>query len=301
MLGRRAAECASVDAVLARARTTWCLAGILLAGCTPTPPEVSTTGLETNDAGSTADASTGVPPGTTSEGSATMASVEGTASTGDGTSTGMPLDDGTTTGEPPTTSGSSEGMSSSSEGGTTTGDPGECHPILAEVLYDPMGGNDDDKQWVKLYNPCDAEIELSNAYVLAYGGDDYTYGQYELTGSIDPGECRLVGGPDSNNDNANPVWGQNVDFMPDLQVSGQVADGVALFLGGAGDVMADTVPLDAVIYGGANESGLLDAEGGMPEPHVGDAGSLDSIRRTGLAAEWEIAATPTPNECPALR
>jgi hypothetical protein len=281
--------------VLSHARITWCLAGTLLTGCTPTPPEVSSTGLETDDAGSTDDAaSTGV--SSTSEGSATVASVDGTG-TGEGTSTGMPLD-GTSTGEP-TTSGSTDGTDGSSSS-STTGEPGECHPILAEVLYDPMGGNDDDKQWVKLYNPCDAEIELSGAYVLGYGGDDYTYGRLELTGSIDPGACRLVGGPDSSNDNANPVWGQNEDFVPDLQLSGQVADGVALFLGGAEDVMADTVPLDAVIYGVVNESGLLDAEDGMPEPHVGDAGSLDSIRRTSLDAEWEVAASPTPNDCPAL-
>jgi hypothetical protein len=297
MLDPRAAECVSVDAVLARARTTWCLAGTLLAGCTPTPPEVSSTGLETSDAGSTGDASTGVPPGPTSEGSATMASADGTA-TGDGTSTGMPLDDGTSTGEP-TTNGSSEGTVGSSEGDSTTGEPGECHPILAEVLHDAVGGNNN-KQWVRLYNPCDAEIELADAYVLAYGGESYTIGQFELDGAIDPGECRVVGGPDSSNDNANPVWGQNVDFGPDLQLGGQVADGVALFVGTAADVMADTVPVDAVIYGDANESGLLDAEGAMPEPHVGNVGPGQSIRRTALAAEWEMAESPTPNECPEL-
>jgi hypothetical protein len=292
VLGQRAAECVSVDAVLSHARITWCLAGALLTGCIPTPPEVTSTGLETDGAGSTTDASTGVSP--TSEGSATVASAD--TGTGDGTSTGMPLD-GTSTGEP-TTSGSTDGTEGSSTS-STTGEPGECHPILAEVLYDATGGNNN-KQWVKLYNPCDAEIELADAYVLAYGGQSYTHGLFVLDGSIDPGECRVVGGPDSSNDNGNPVWGQNVDFSPDLQVSEDPAGGVALFVGTADDVMEDSVPVDAVIYGVSNDNGLVDANGRMPEPHVGESEPAQSIRRTSLDAEWEVAASPTPNECPEL-
>jgi hypothetical protein len=278
--------------VLAHARITWSLVGTLLAGCTPTPPEVSSSGPETDDAGSTGDASTGVSP--TSEGSATVASAE--TGTGDGTSTGMPLD-GTSTGAP-TTSGSTEGTEGSSSS-STTGEPGQCHPILAEVLYD-AAGNNNNKQWVKLFNPCDAEIELAGAYVLAYGGQSYTHGQFTLDGAIDPGECRVVGGPDSSNDNGNPVWDQNVDFSPDLQVSADPAGGVALFVGTAADVMEDTVPVDAVIYGVSNGYGLVDANGDTPEPHVGEVEQAQSIRRTSLDAEWEVAASPTPNECPAF-
>jgi hypothetical protein len=222
----------------------------------------------------------------------------------------MPLDGGsstsTSTGEPVTTSSSSEGTGSSSgEGGdrggsstTTTGEPDECHPVLAEVLFDAQGPNGN-KQWVRLYNPCDAEVDLE-PYTLAWGGSDYTHGQHELTGSLAPGDCWVVGGPDSSNDNANPVWDQNEDFSPDMELAGATADGVALFRLEPDDIMSDTVPLDAVIYGDANDSDLLDAEGNTPEPHVGNVMMRESIRRTGLDPAWEVADPPTPNECPAL-
>jgi hypothetical protein len=255
---------------------------------------VSDSGPDDGPASWTAASSTGAPPGDTTEGAATVASVDGTSS-GDAPTTTMPLD-GTST-----TSASSDdpGSSSSGDGDTTTGEPGGCHPILAEVLFDAIGMNHR-KQWVRIYNPCDVEIELAGAYVLAWGGPDYTHGQLELVGAIDPGECRVVGGPDSNNDNGNPVWGQNQDFSPDLQLGGDPADGVALFVGTAADVMSDTVPVDAVIYGVSNGNGLLDANGDTPAPHVGDVAMGQSIRRTSLAPAWEVAPSPTPNECPAL-
>lgn len=294
MRDRRAAECVSVDAVHTRVRTTWCL-GALLAGCAPTPPEVTGTGLETGNAGTTGDA--GTTSGRASEGSATMASVEGTGTSGD-TITGLPLD-GTTTGEP-TSATTDDGASSTSDGDATTGEPEMCHPILAEVLYDPQGMNNR-KQWVKLYNPCDVEIVLAGAYVLAYGGDDgYLEGQLELTESIAPGACRVVGGPDSNNDNANPVWGQHADFAPDLQVSENPGGGVGLFVGAASDLTEESRPVDAVIYGENNDYGFIDPDGMVVEPHVIGTGQRESIRRTSLAAEWEVAMTPTPNECPEL-
>ena len=293
--------------MLERARTTWSIALALLVGCTPTPSEVAGTGVDA-ESGGTSGTTTGDPPNATTEGSATGASADGTGSEG----TTMALDGGsgsTTTGEPATTSSSSEGSGSSSSGdegddeddrggSTTTGEPVDCHPLLAEVLVDAMMGNNN-KQWVRIYNPCDAEIEL-DAYVLAWGGDDYMLGQHALQGSLSPGDCWVVGGPNSSNDNANPVWDQNQDFSPDMQLGGKTADAVALFLGAPADVMLDTVPLDAVIYGDSNDNGLLDANGDTPEPHVGNTGEGESIRRTALGPEWEVAQSPTPNECPAL-
>ena len=291
--------------MLERARTTWSIALALLVGCTPTPSEVAGTGVDA-ESGGTSGTTTGDPPNATTEGSATGASADGTGSEG----TTMALDGGsgsTTTGEPATTSSSSEGSSSSGDAGddeddrggsTTTGEPVDCHPLLAEVLVDAMMGNNN-KQWVRIYNPCDAEIEL-DAYVLAWGGDDYMLGQHALQGSLSPGDCWVVGGPNSSNDNANPVWDQNQDFSPDMQLGGKTADAVALFLGAPADVMLDTVPLDAVIYGDSNDNGLLDANGDTPEPHVGNTGEGESIRRTALGPEWEVAQSPTPNECPAL-
>jgi hypothetical protein len=74
---------------------------------------------------------------------------------------------------------------------------------------------------------------------------------------------------------------------------------VALFWGPAAEVQADTVPLDAVIYGTNNSSGLLDSNGDTPEPHVNDAPDQNSIRRT--AAEpptWIVEGSPMPDLCP---
>jgi hypothetical protein len=236
-----------------------------------------------------------------SSGETTVASSDGIDHDGGLTSGSTNMD------EASTTSGSTEeglgDSGSTSSGGTDTDDgtgpPADCHPLLAEVLHDAAGANND-KQWVRLYNPCDAEIELTDGYSLGWGGEDYTLGQVDLDGTIGPGACWVVGGPESNNDNANPIYDQTFDFTPDMQSGGIPADGMALFLGTVPDVMADTVPVDAVIYGDVNESGLLDAEGNVPEPHVGNVTAAQSIRRTALATAWEVAASPTPNECPVL-
>jgi hypothetical protein len=292
--------------VHARERTIRSLAvALLLAGCTPTPPEV-TTGLSDDPPSGTSGSSTDTPTGPTTDGSATVASMDGTATSSGGTTeasaTTLPLDDsGTTTGEPSSTSDPSG--SPTTEGGmetsATTGEPADCHPLLVEVLFDAQGTNGS-KQWVRLYNPCAVEIELADAYSLGWGGPDYTYGQLDLVGAIDAGDCRVVGGPEASNDNGNPVWDQAIDFNDDMQVGGDVADGVALFLGVEADITADTVPVDAVIYGIDNDSNLLDANGDTPSPHVGNTGQGESIRRTALAPTWIVEPSPMPNACPML-
>jgi hypothetical protein len=226
------------------------------------------------------------------------------AASSGGSDHGEPTTHASTAGEISSTSDALDGPGSTSgtateESNGSTGDPPECHPLLAEVLYDALGANNG-KQWVRLYNPCPVALELTGAYSLGWGGEDYTFGLLDLEGGIRPGGCWLVGGPDSNSDNANPVYDRFFDFAPDLQLGGAVADGVALFVGTAADVMDDTVPVDAVIYGVSNDSGLLDAQGIAPAPHVGLAMPGQSLRRTALAPEWEVAPSPTPNECPAL-
>ena len=63
----------------------------------------------------------------------------------------------------------------------------------------------------------------------------------------------------------------------------------------AAQIEAETIPIDAVIYGGANESGLIDAEGETPEPHVADVSGGESIVRT--VDGWAGQDIPTPNDC----
>jgi hypothetical protein len=273
--------------VEARDRTILGIAGaLLLAGCSPVPGEVMTSGSSDGSANSTVGPSTDG-PGPTTGGPVTVASMDGSA---EGPTT-TPLDGSTTATGGTTSTNGSTGES------TTDEPPGDCHPLLVEVFYDGMGGNNE-KQWIELYNPCGVEITLTNAYSLGWGGNDYTTGTLSLVGMLGDGGCFVVGGPQANNENGNPVFDQVANFSRDLELSGNQADGVALFLGVAEDIAVDTVPVDAVIYGTNNSSGLLDSEGETPEPHVGDAPQLQSIRRTAPEPEWIVESDPMPNDCP---
>lgn len=278
-----------------------------LLGCSPPPDEVNTTASPTGET-ATSTGGSGPTSGTTLDGSATaVASADGTGSTSSGSTMGpattMPLDGTTTVVDPSTTSGSSGAPGSSSgmgsmEGGNTTGNVGDCHPLLAEVLYDPMGGNGG-KQWIKLYNPCDQDIDLQGAS-LGWGGTSYAAQGADLEGTIMAGECYLIGGPTVSADTYNPVYDLVLDFSADLEVSGNDADGIALFDDIEANIGVATIPVDAVIYGPVNTSDLLDSNGDTPAPHVGDAASTQSIRRTALGPTWIIEPNPMPNACPAL-
>ena len=181
-----------------------------------------------------------------------------------------------------------------STGCSTT--PSAGNVILTEVFYD-ADGSDDGKEWVELYNAGGSSVDLSG-YSLGAGGGDYTNTVVQLSGTIDPGETFVVGGSTSDSTNGNPTYDQTVNFSPDLQNSGSVADGVALFDVPATSVTTSTVPVDAVVYGSSNSDSLIDETGSANSPEVGDAPDGSSIERTDLAGTWQIQSTPTPNEVP---
>jgi cytosine/adenosine deaminase-related metal-dependent hydrolase len=165
--------------------------------------------------------------------------------------------------------------------------------VLSEVLYDTSGA-DDGKEWIEIFNAGPADVDLST-YSLGSGGTDYTNSRVQLDGILPPGACIVIGGPESSDDNGNPTFDLERRFSPNLQNSGATADGVALFDVRSSDIDGDTIPIDAVIYGGANENGLVDAEGNTPEPHVGDVSGGQSIERT--LDGWRQQPDPTPNDC----
>lgn len=274
------------------------IAVLLLVGCNTPPSQVGGSG--SSETLPNPSSSTTEDPEPTTEASATAASQDGSGTTSGSTdepATTLPLDDsGTTTLDPSTTSGSSGDPTTGTE--SSTGEPGDCHPLLAEVLYDPPGGNGG-KQWIRLYNPCSMDLDLTG-YSLGWGGNDYAGNGADLTGTIVAGDCFLLGGDMSNADNFNPIYDLELDFNGDLQSSGNDADGVALFADLEENITVATVPVDAVIYGVSNTNELLDAEGDTPAPHVGDAPQGQSIRRTALASTWIIERSPMPNECPPL-
>jgi hypothetical protein len=165
--------------------------------------------------------------------------------------------------------------------------------ILSEVFYD-ASGSDSGYEWVELFNAGTAAVDLAG-YSLGCGGTSYTYSQLQLSGVIAPGQTFVVGGPTASSLNGNPSFDQTVDFSPDIQNSGSTADGVALFDLPASQVAANTVPIDAVIYGGSNNNGLIDASGSAPAPQVGDVPSGSSIERTDLVGAWQKQSSPSPN------
>ncbi len=169
--------------------------------------------------------------------------------------------------------------------------------VIVEAYYDHPG-TDDLFEWVKIYNGTGGAVNLAG-YSIGHGGTDYTYGVQGLAGVVNNGECFVIGGPSGNVDNgfpAGPMYGQAVDFNPDIQNSGATADGIALFNVPPAAVTAATVPIDAVIFGGMNTNGLIDETGMIAPVNVGDAPGGSSIRmRNNLT--WAINPAPSPLAC----
>ncbi len=168
--------------------------------------------------------------------------------------------------------------------------------ILSEVFYNSTG-TDDGNEWFELYNGGGQAIDLSG-YSIGNGGTDYTYSVVQLQGTIQPGGCFVVGGPNVSAASYNPTYDQEFNFTPDFQNSSSTtADGIALFDVTAVSINAATVPIDAVIYGpegASNTSGLLD-ETGSPGDIDGYANGSESLERT--SSGWRLQTSPSPNDC----
>lgn len=173
--------------------------------------------------------------------------------------------------------------------------------LISEVFYDADSGDNGD-EWVELYNDSNAPIDLSG-YTLAAAGGDWTNLEVGLTGTIQPGGCLVIGGPNGNPGNGNPTYHQEVNFSDraqgGLQNGGGTADGVALFNLRPDMVHDDTTPIDAVIYGRSNDNDLIDETGQPGEPDIASSPSGNSIERS--ATGWATQPSPTPGDCSALQ
>ncbi len=176
----------------------------------------------------------------------------------------------------------------------STGD----YPILSEVFYDPAG-SDNNLEWVELFNPTGTPIDLGN-YSLGNGGSNYTTSVVQLSGTLPPTSCWVIGGPTSNITNYLPLFNQVIDFSPDFQNGATPADGIALFGVKAISITTSTVPVDAIIYGTTNTSNLIDETGVANPPEAGAATNGKSNERSDLAGSWRIQTVPTPNNCTIL-
>jgi hypothetical protein len=173
--------------------------------------------------------------------------------------------------------------------------------LITEFLINPAGA-DDQKEWVEIMNTGEGVVDLAN-YSLANGGVDWAVSRVQLAGLLPPGACAVIGGPISDDTNANPVYFQEVRFNPNFQNGGATAaDGVALFFLPASSVNATSVPIDAILYDprGGNSSGLIGPDGmvipnDQISPLPGDSVSLERISPTSRI--FRLNTNPTPGRC----
>ncbi|HWU89967.1 MAG TPA: hypothetical protein VN253_22045 [Kofleriaceae bacterium] len=165
---------------------------------------------------------------------------------------------------------------------------------VAEVLSDPIG-DDDRFQWIKLRNRASVPISLAG-YRLRVGQASYDYSSVPLVGAIPAGGCMVIGGPSSGYQNGDPVFGQVVDFSPDLPSSGAQARGYAVFDDGARPIDEVITPVDTMLVGVNNDAKLLgpDAEVAAPFCNSGPAGTTAKRTGAGTCAVAEMR----PNQCP---
>ena len=170
--------------------------------------------------------------------------------------------------------------------------------LITEVLYDATGA-DVGFEWLEIYNAGDTFVDLSE-YSVGSGGTSYTFTRFGLSGVIPPGGCFVIGegGVDQarNGIPAGFVYDQVISFGQGFQNGVTPGDGVGLFF--TKTVTASSVPIDAVIYGTNNASGLI-GEDGMPKTEISPAApSGQSIERTsGTSDVFRVQATPTPGRC----
>jgi hypothetical protein len=164
---------------------------------------------------------------------------------------------------------------------------------LAELFYHSTGGGDDGKQWIKLSNGSGVAIDLSG-YSLGAGSASYVETTVSLSGTLAPGACFVVGGPESSAADGSPHYAEVARFAPPIPHAGvDSASGVALF--DRAMAQASTLPLDAVVFGGRNAGGLVRPDGSVATPDAADVLGGHSLVR--MANGWRDANAPTPNDC----
>jgi hypothetical protein len=168
--------------------------------------------------------------------------------------------------------------------------------VLSEVFYDPLNA-DAGLEWVELYNGSDDAIVL-DGYSLATAGSNYVVFA-ALTGTLEAGGCFVVGGPESNDGNGNPVYDQELLFDPAIQNGGPAADAVSLWV----DFDNDVAPIDAVLYGDlvSNTNGLIDELGEVADVDIRDVPGGTSIERHAPTTWGFESRSPNPGDCTKLR
>jgi hypothetical protein len=166
---------------------------------------------------------------------------------------------------------------------------------LAELLYIDDYGATTSVQWVKIRNTTSVPIDLGK-YSLGAGVGSYTETRSQLTGTLAPGACAVIGGPVSRTANGSPKYAQQVQFTPEVPWDG-TGGGIAIFDATAAQLTPTTPPLDTLVYGAGNPGGLLRPDGTVATPDAPDVWYAgDSLLKTPTG--WQDTYPTTPNRCP---
>ena len=168
--------------------------------------------------------------------------------------------------------------------------------VINEIMYDPIAA-DEGKEWVELYNNGDSAVDLAG-YLLEWGGSNFSFGNFILSGIIPAKKYFLIGGSQVEAE-FGVVPDLNSTLIPDfleklnLQNGGDETDGVRL--------CNSEEYCDTVLYGEPNSNGLAGDEATPGKELCSDVvfGHSLSRKSTGvdnnLASDWEDLNAPTPH------
>jgi len=166
---------------------------------------------------------------------------------------------------------------------------------LTEVFFDPIG-DDVGSEWIEIMNTSGRDLDLAQ-YAIGAGGESYATMRYQLKGLLPAGACVVIGGPKSSAQNFSPNFFQAEIFPGGLQNGGTAADAIGLFANQASEITRESLPLDAVIYGGPdNKANFKLPDGSVGPVHLPVVASGQSMEK--VDGIWVLRSKPTPGTCP---
>ncbi|MBN1954873.1 MAG: lamin tail domain-containing protein [Anaerolineae bacterium] len=180
------------------------------------------------------------------------------------------------------------------------------HLLITEVLYNPSG-YDTGLEWVEIYNPTAADIDLST-YRLGDVGPQGEYGSglyWFPTGAVLPAGGVILVAQQAKDVSFTPDFeflidpNRNDPAVPDMVPAGSW-EGFGFALGNEGDEvvlrMLDGTAVDAVVYGDGNYGGVI------PHPGVVEGHSLErrppELDTDDCSSDFVDRYPPTPGLLP---
>jgi len=147
--------------------------------------------------------------------------------------------------------------------------------------------------WVELMNVGLQDVDLRGC-TLVYGDSSGETASATLDGIIGSSATFVFGGPDSDENNGQPVFDQIINLDAGLSDTGRVLDLVALLM--PGDRLEMSCPMSAVTFGGPHNDGLFapDCLAGVSHLEKPMPG-VSFVRTAWPASTWSSHDTPDPN------